>query len=634
MRKIKSPFGRYGGPLDFGGFSATFLAPRDTIEARVSKTWIATLASVLLLTASSVLAQSQPGYVLPPEAAPAIEKLLNSLGPGVVFDSASIEKDKVKATLCDAANPTACHRIVLEHSGGACPGKVAGEWCVTFAAPPLPIALQQQTLRALGSFDGAKVWQQGPSDEDVLQKLDESAPAATPAKPPATTEDWFNAWLLSAAMLLLPMVVGIGWGRFVARRIRWESGRSVALSWVALALVTPPILVSFLPAGFWDLFFVGSAALVGTARGLVPATRRFWPKVDALVVGGALIAYLSLELVLRLALQPLPPVGLPAPELEEAQVAPSGASEACAVLMADGEGEEFARRTANLLPDLPHILHLGDAMIYPWDIEGAVSVVEEVDRLDTTTSHVSAAVPAAGPSFHILAARKWVPLLQPTLVVVHLTLKNDAADMAMTLPCCGVSPLMTLGNGGPLVQCGEEEEGRNQPDVITEELASSMPAYPLRVLATVSDVARRLVSLSATFSQAAEERVAGQPYPANKATVLMAVTLLRDEVHAAGSRLVVVITPTRGSLDPSDPERSAKQKMVAVMEQQLKALKVPVLNANEPFQPETVVRELQTYFHDAGTHRNYLSREGHLFEAQWLAPRLREIALQPSPFTN
>jgi hypothetical protein len=491
-----------------------------------------TLLSVAVLLMASAQAAERP---LPSSLGPALEAAFS--GPALEWrlDGAQIDRTTAALRVC-AAPGGACHELALTAPSANCPHERAGPWCVRLL-PPLPQTAQRSSLlRALAGV---------------------TVQAPDPA-PPREVVAWPQ--LLALALLLAPLLLGVGLRAALARRLpRW---RRASLG------VTALLLALALPFGIWDRALAASLLLAGAA--LSRARGAGVALLLGLLFGGALF-----ELSARLVL-PTPPL-FPPPE-HMRLLAWGGADywkeAACHLIDPDQAGQPFDDRIGRPQgPDgAPAVLHLGDSMLHGLHAPRDASLTAHLARLQPGARHVNLGVPDSGPDLALAIARAWLPAFPTAEVVLHLYPGNDLADLDQPYPCCATGPLLLLGPEAasacpPLTPLGG-------PGAWLRRSLSGSAPYPLRVATAWSHAARHLLAIGA--AGAAPRDPEQDPALARLSAVLRA---LRALTEARGLPLTVLLMPNRREHLGAPAERARHRQLRQLVAARADELGLRVLDA-------------------------------------------------------
>jgi len=467
-----------------------------------------------------------------------------------------------------------------------------------------------------------------PSPPPLLEEPGEASQGADPITNAAGESNKVWLWLLALGLLLLPFFVGYYSVRAWSKASVGYFGRKWPhrLLLVAISLVCA-VAILLLPGGLWDTLAALVVLALGGIRAAVGFNRKCWPRLDAMVLGAVLLTLVLLEIGARTVL-PFPPVF---PDIRLAKLATTAPfttdQEACTLLYPDSYPSAFAERAASAEEGKRLVLHLGDSMVYWWGgVKPEESTIGVLNRLDENVSHVSAAVAGTGPEYHLLIARRWLQRLHPDLVVLHICLTNDVAELGRAWPCCDDLPLLVKTPDGPKARC---EVPRNSDDwgfLLQEAINKSPPPFLVRVATDVSLFARHLGNIFIKISSMAHRTDTGPVYSNNIESFLELVRVLRDELRTKGIPLVVVLTPYRSALDHNMPHRDKKEQQLREMQQAIESLSIPVLNAQERFAQAAREPGFEELFLNDISFDIHLSIQGHNMEAHWLYENLYQAA--------
>lgn len=537
---------------------------------------------------------------LRPGAAELLSEALTAVDPSWKPGDITARPDGMDATLCPVGPPArACVHLRLSDPMAGCTGRAAGFWCLSMPADAAAQDLTADIERALA---------------DAFQDDPWVAVRAAVASQEPRSSPWpgiRTALLFLGVASLAGWLVGIMVSTLLARAFpRWSMGRRRLVSICIIAGSGASVLM--LPFGAWDQLLAWVLLLAAA----VPGTAWTWgTRLRGLGSGAILVSatFLLAEVLARWFL-PSPP-SFPFPRnavLVSAVPARDDDGAACRVLFGSGES------IRDLLPvqgprgpgERARVLHVGDSMIAPFGVLPDQALPARLDDLDSAADHMAIAVPGTGPAFHLKATRRWMGLLKPDLLVVHLCLNNDLDDVSKAYSCCN-GPLFEFGPEGPVDRCPRE---------VTSTVPvgpGGLPPFPLRVLVPVSSLARHLMALFAGAPGAGLGPVGNAE---QRLVALLAA--LRDEAESGGVRLAVVLSPPRLELDVSlgraGSARSLREEVLATGQR----LGIRILDAFPPFRQAIDRNGLNRYFRNDVPGDIHLTPEGHDFQAGWLAPLL------------
>lgn len=582
-------------------------------------------AVVLLLVACLLPAvgleatsDSQQSLVLPASASQVIQQAFDALAPELTLDSASIQATEVEARLCRGDSTQSCFQIHLGPPLEHCSGTLAGFWCVTYPDGPPEDALQDRIHAALQAETKTTPWKL------LLSEEHRSGTSLEPQKPQEAAgeshQSLFWWWWLALGFLAVPFLVGLIWAKLCARIIgRLGVPAAAKLLWPVLLVLPPAVGIALLPLGFWDKAASLILLWLGVTRALLGGRRNFWPGTDAKVLAAIGLTVVLLELGVRW-LMPVAPVF---PDVRSAKVVADGPfysdEEACLLLYPEEYPEVYSERTRDVGDQDRVVLHLGDSMFYWWGgVTPEDSTVGVLNKLDRKAKHVSAAVPGTGPEFHWLVEQRWLKKLKPDLVVLHLCVTNDVAELGRPWPCCDDLPLLLKTPTGPRARCEEPRLGSEWDGSLGKAIHVSPAPFPIRVATASSVFARHAAGLFNQVSMASSRTAVGSEYPPTIESLLEIVGRIRQDLDERKIPLVVVLTPFRDALDPNVPDHQQGVINLDYLETAIRDSSVAVVNAQEPFSKAASVFGVESLFLGYIPFDIHLSRMGHRVEAEWL----------------
>ena len=254
---------------------------------------------------------------------------------------------------------------------------------------------------------------------------------------------------LAAALLFLPLLVGLGLGRLLHRAHRWVPRIAVA---AAVVLSFPASGVVRL-LGAWDVLWIGLVLGAGVLAGASHADRRDW----LAGLAATLIGVAALEIAVRRWLPPAP--SFPSPEGATFFMPPSVWDAGCTVLYGDAGVESALRglhRNSPLPPRQrePLVVHLGDSMTFGDGVREDETFPALLDRLRPDIGHANYGVPGVGTDFEYLLLQKILATQRPALVVLHVYVGNDVYDIDRSYACarrgrCSTTPPMVRARAAP-----------------------------------------------------------------------------------------------------------------------------------------------------------------------------------------
>jgi hypothetical protein len=432
----------------------------------------------------------------------------------------------------------------------------------------------------------------------------------------------------------LGLLAGPPWIGFLAARAglamvrpRGPVGRRILGLGVAAALTAAAFL---LPWGAWDASLSAVLGGLGVLRGLRKPVAGAW-RTDAGVLAAVLCVLGLLELTERVLghrAQGVLPPGEALLFLDPREQSAFEA-EACRVLYPAADSAVVRTRLALSSEGRPRVvLHLGDSMVYWFQVTPSESAIPKLDELDRAVRHVSAAVPPTDQAFQWLALRRWWPLVHPDVVVVHVCQQNDGAVDTYHYPCCRPDTLLDLSTDPPRERCPEPRTVEGRWDGLRSWLERSPPPYPLRVAVAGSAFAQHAVEAFAALGRGGPH-AGGDRWPEYRRVL----SALRDECRGRGVPLVAVLAPQRAELEPDEPQHGAAAASRSRFRATFADLGIPLLDAHEVFAPEVARGGTSPFFQsEAWSPRDmHLTARGHALLASWLVEALAPWTSDATP---
>lgn len=532
--------------------------------------------------------------MLPPEASGAVLSGFQRAAPSWRLEGAQIDRDVVRGTACVASG--ACFPFELVHPE-RCKGHRAGPWCLRFPAQsPLPADVAS-LVRALAADADASLWKN---------------PSARSSSPESRVA------LLALLTVLVPSLFGLGLGLLLRRRL--GARRHAATTALALG-AAPLLLVPFAPIGLWDLALIGLLAGGGcvlAARGL----SREAAFRAALVCVSLLAGFVLVEVWQRVA--PRTNVATPVPlrDLEFFLDERMLSDNRCGLLHSP---ERLALRVnANVAPEKPRIVHLGDSMIEGADVRAHEDAASRLGALDDRFVHLNFGARWTGTDFHLLIARRVLEQVQPRQVVLHAFGGNDLGDLNGPYPCCPGGPLLVEDDPLLPARCPSRAWQSSPLTAVFE----SPPPLALRALATESRAAALLwAGLSAFQLRLGGALPDPRDTPAKLAYFARVVGQLSRELAAQGIPLVVSVLPERSVLEraaanPEDPKVGEALAVYAAMREAAAGPGVTVLDPWPLFEEAVRTRSANSIFLGEPVGNVHFNPDGHELYARWLHSQL------------
>jgi hypothetical protein len=421
---------------------------------------------------------------------------------------------------------------------------------------------------------------------------------------------------LVAALVLLPLLVGLGLGRLLRGRSPSWMPPAVAAAAVALSCAAIRVVDEI---GAWDVVWIGLVFGAGVLAGSSRIDRRDW--LAALVA--TLIGMAALETAVRLWLPPAP--SFPSPEGASFFIPAAAWDVGCTVLYGS-VGVETSLHVLHgdgALPPRqrqPLVVHLGDSMTFGYGVREEQTFPALLDRLQPEVGHANYGVWAVGPDFEYLLLQKLLATQRPALVVLHVYVGNDVYDLDRAYACCEGGPLLDYAADGPRARCPTPRWAFP----LAVRLARSPPPYVLRAATGWSHTARHAAADFSRLTARLEtpphfistEGEAGELGWKHLERIL---AQMRADLAGRGIDFVVTLLPIRRALesaDPSDPGERARRRIAAVTS----GLGIPTLDSWDLFAAAVRRDGSSRYF--VGDRDIHFTPQGHRLLAEWLATRL------------
>ena len=354
-----------------------------------------------------------------------------------------------------------------------------------------------------------------------------------------------EAFRIAAQLTVLPWLFGLVLG-FIVRRWRMTGGSaavrfsSAALPvWVALGVASWPV-----PLGAWDLLSLGVLTTLGVLAGEALAAHGLRRLAGGL--GLSALVLLGAEGLLRLP----PRATREWPEPRQAHLFGTVSWHSIGnCSLAFPPEDEMAALSAAASDPKRTVLHVGDSML-SWEFEKGIA------EAFPEATHVTAAVPGAGPEGYTRAVENWLAARPASEVFVYLFVGNDIHGLFDRNACCRGLPLYELDASGLHSNCEEEKVGFS----LRDQLAQSAAPFAWRVMAQKSRLAGAGVEAFARLSRLVE-----RPPPTLGDGNYRKLDALLGEMEAKGSahgaRLHVVVLPFRKTIElslgrPTSPDQT------------------------------------------------------------------------------
>lgn len=435
-----------------------------------------------------------------------------------------------------------------------------------------------------------------------------------------------NVALVSAALLVIPVIGGLAIGRLLQIILRRPLRGAIAAMVVLIAPLPGALwLLRWQPVvGLWDAVF--EAGLLGL--GILYGSHRWFPgwRERALTGFALLTSFGMVEILYRAAALPTPrfPATSSGPNLllADAMQANSavqgwdiGSNE---VVCSVAYGEQYVR---TLVPNglqvvaLPHtyrptrprrILHVGDSMVHGLGVLTADRFTARLARLDPDTEHINAGLPGTAPDAYLAQISAWVRSHPLSLIVVYLYEANDLEGLDAPSPCCGFEPILQAGEGRLALRC---------PQALAFDLHRASPSA-LRLISPPPYLLRAMIPHSVAASHLAmalvSRKVGGTVTEAAQTRLRDILGTIADIAATHQVPVVVVLLPDRYWMERATGERSPTGARMAEI---ARAAGLTVYDPGAPLRRAAAESGLQPFL---GAFDGHFSAAGHAFLADWL----------------
>lgn len=427
--------------------------------------------------------------------------------------------------------------------------------------------------------------------------------------------------IIATLEIVAPFVAGALAGGMLRAGLRRRGLPLIAVAVIVLALLV--LAGAIAPFGVWDRVLVIGLAVAGFLRGTRPPVPHGLLRRDVPVVLVLIATFGLLEIAARLLLPapPVPPEPYPRLVIDvDKRASFSYDPQACRMLFPAEHPELVTELAPPTTEKRARVLHLGDSIVYAWDVPPGKTVPALLGQWDEGRSHTSLAIPGASADFHLLMVRRWWDAVHPDLVVIHLFLGNDIQEVGRGYACCEDRSLLVERDGALVARCEHPRAVSDTAVAMRHAMTTSPPPYPLRAAAGASQAARHLAVAFRRLSL-----LLGSPPYSNAqgwAETERALGVLRDEVAAHGARAVVVLPVQRAELGPVDGREllvPAEREDALAMCGRLGLEALDALPAMKAAAAEHGVDALFLHLFPGDSH---LSEEGHRVMARWLLEAL------------
>lgn len=442
------------------------------------------------------------------------------------------------------------------------------------------------------------------------------------------------AMAFGAALVAAPLAVGATVGARLRDALGGKAPRvrhaALAAGLAAIALLAAVVVRRFTDVGAWDIFGAAACLAAGLAAGMLwtpgPAGRR-----------GALVAAVATALCLlvsegavRAVMPPAP--HYPPPREARLMLPVMNRDEACPALYPD-RSQIIAERTQGLLDRPVRVLHIGDSMTAGTGSSREQAFPAVLSSMQPGVAHINAGVVGLSPDQEYLTTLAWTARLPVQLVVLHLFTANDIPEIGRPSLCCHLDSVLVETAHGVAPRCPTPDWAMP----FAWHVSSSPPPYPMRVFANASSLAGYATSAFARVSRdalpdARLDIIERPPYTARWRVFTRVIAQLRDALRARNIPLLVVVIPSRYTM-----ERSLGRTPIGVdiwgsleagMEARLQMLSIVREAGVDVIDPwETLVEAVRTtdpaqlFAHDCPGDF-HPSPAGQAIYARWLAPQI------------
>jgi hypothetical protein len=412
-----------------------------------------------------------------------------------------------------------------------CPGESIGCLCLLLRDGETNPAMAQRLANALESLDCSL----------LLLTLPESNQPVRMEEDPTEMELLTEAWPLALLATVLALLAGLAIG-LALRRLpglwRWAAAAGLVGLCAGGAALEP---LSQFGLGLWDSVVV----VIGLMLSLLVTmqTRPGWRDI-ALLAASLLLSAVALEGACRL---------LPSPRIDPKH----GEDIAAGTLPPDAHGwdprklllypdqfpealeERVAMAEAAGSPGAPLVVHLGDSMVHGNSVPFQETFVGVLSQLDGHRLHLNAGIPGVSTDYEYLLFKQLTGRLTIDSVVLYMFAGNDLFEAGVRYPFCRMDRLLDFTGEKPLWTCPQPVG----PVSFRHRLLAARPPALLRSLASHSVAARRLLRGFVAL------RLDTLPEARALSVIRSSLAALRDDVHARGIHLQVVILPDRTELE-------------------------------------------------------------------------------------
>lgn len=426
------------------------------------------------------------------------------------------------------------------------------------------------------------------------------------------------AWTVALGLTLVPVALGLALGQ-LARRLPLAPRRALVLILLGASVGAPLLMFTRLtPFNPFDAWWSGGLFALTFGVRAWAALRKPVPRGAYLfVLGTVVVLCAAAELLVRQGSHLMRPIH-PPPE-QPLTMNPRDAEFGCRALFPDAatSGWFTNLREPGQVPRKPghkRVMHVGDSVLEAGDRELSRSdgYAALLQAASPGEEHLNLGISNTGTDAHLLVLQRWLPLLRPDAVVLHAYPGNDIGEIDRPFLCSAAGPLFDYRRPGPPTAWFERASWAFS---LERALELWPPPYPLRILASQSDLARKVVwTLARLFESRHDYYTASEESWRRYERLMLA---FRDSVQAARVplRVVVLPDPERTEQIVTQPRGPNGRRMLEV----LSRLGIEVLDA-------ALILEATTHTPGAEPlllpNTPHFSRSGHRLVANWLQTAL------------
>jgi hypothetical protein len=476
----------------------------------------------------------EKGRVILPGAGPLISDAFAGIKAVVPKFEAKIQRTTATGSACGAKT---CWPFLLSDPKRDCGGAMLPAFCLKWTAEVPPREVAVAVSHALQKVEEASIWRE----------------------PPGVPSSGRTLVALALALFFAPLLLGFGAGRAMRALapkhpgIRTLLGLIVSLA-VAGGLLWWSLLDQPHPSA-GDGILVAALLFMGIWYGGITLDD---PRVLKLAVVGALVGVVGAEVALRQSV-PEPPECWHGDEVK--LLVPAASDRKCRGAFSRPDDAFFEHAERRAQGSNGHVLHIGDSMVFGSGVGEHETFVAQIDRADTTISHINLSSPDTGPDHYLLTLKNWLAARKPMRVVLYLYPGNDLADLDRPAPCCGGAALLRYRDDGVSARC---ERPVWQPSPVAA-VVQSAPPFLVQVAAQHAHLgAMACAAIRPTAAQIGGAiGVLGAAKNGNAKTddhLLLILAAAKSAATTAGARLDVVVLPERDGLLDAAPSESAARK--------------------------------------------------------------------------